>query len=360
MIGNSRFTETLVATTENSYFWMSLASTLAFAALAAPGQAAAQGVYPPYGYYPPRPMLLSPPADDRSEPESEPEPEPGISRRDVAAILRADGYRFVGPLQDHGDRIVASGVDALGRMARFVVDPDEGEIRRSWPVGPAFGHGGPDEGFAVPGPYGPMEEGDLGSYGPPERHVHVRRNEGEAPDRYAHGPLTARHADVTPAAPRHAKLAMHSAENPARRAVQHPFALAGEEGPARYGAAPASTPVRPASPPPGQAPAVTEPPAKTSNSRPLPSKRSERLLLPRTAPRGRARPISRAHVAGEQPPLWRSKTRPCRSQTSVSDYSHFQENATLADRKRTSDKSPASWRGVAGAIGRKPFAARFV
>ena len=93
-------------------FWMSLASTLALAALAAPGQAAAQGVYPPYGYFPPRPMI---------GPEPEPEVEPGISRRDVAAILARAGYRLVGPLQDHGDRIVASGVDARR---------SDGEIRR--------------------------------------------------------------------------------------------------------------------------------------------------------------------------------------------------------------------------------------
>ena len=139
-------------------FWMSLASTLALAALTAPGQAAAQGFYPPYGYYPPQPII-------RSEPESEPEPEPepGISRRDVAAILARHGYRLVGPLQDRGDRIVASGVDPRGGMARFVVDPEEGEILRSWPVTPAFGHGGPYEGFAVPGPYEPVEEGDLGA-----------------------------------------------------------------------------------------------------------------------------------------------------------------------------------------------------
>ncbi len=242
-------------------FRMSLASTLALAALTAPGQAAAQGVYPPYGYYPPRPIIGAEP-----ESESEPEPEPGISRRDVAAILRRDGYRLVGPLQDLGDRIVASGVDALGRMARFVVDPDEGEILRSWPVSPAFGQGGPDEGFAVPGPYGPVEEGDLGGYGAPERHVHARRNEGGPPDRYARGPLTARHADETPTASRHAKLAMHSAENPARRAVQHPSPSQAKKVRPLTAAAPASTLARPAPPPPGQAPAVTEPRAKTSNS----------------------------------------------------------------------------------------------
>ena len=236
-------------------FWMSFASTLALAALTAPGQAAAQGFYPPYGYYPPQPMI-------GAEPKSE--PEPGISRRDVAAILARHGYRLVGPLQDHGDRIVACGVDALGRMAKFVVDPDEGEILRSWPVSPAFGRGGPDGGFAGPGPYGPAEEGDLGGYGAPEGHVHARRNEGGPPDRYARGPLTARHADETPTASRHAKLAMHSAENPARRAVQHPSLSQATKVRPFTAAAPASTPVRAAPAP--QARAVTEPLAKTSTS----------------------------------------------------------------------------------------------
>ena len=171
---------------------------LATAALIAPRHATAQGFYPsPYGYYPPRPIF-------------EPEPELAFSRRDVAAILARQGYRLVGPLRDRGDRIVASGVDGLGRMARFVVDPDEGEIVRSWPVGPAFGPGGPRDGLAVPEPYGPTEEGDLGRARPPERRFHARRDEGEAPDRYARGHRT-----------RHATLAMHSVENPARRVVQH-------------------------------------------------------------------------------------------------------------------------------------------
>ena len=239
--------------------WMSLASTLALAALTAPGQAAAQGFYPPYGYYPPQPSI-------GAEPDSEPETEPGISRRDVAAILARHGYRLVGPLQDHGDRIVASGVDARGGIARFIVDPDEGEILRSWPVGPAFGHGGPDEGFAVPEPYEPMEKGDLGSYGPPEGLVHARRNERGAPDRYARGPLTTRHADEPSMASRHAKLAMHSAGNPTRRAVQHPSPSQATKVRPLTVAAPASTPARRAPAPPGQARVFTEPPAKTSTS----------------------------------------------------------------------------------------------
>jgi hypothetical protein len=236
--------------------WMSLASTLALAAIITPKQAAAQGFYPPYGYYPPPPSI-------GPEPEPEPEPEPGLSRRDVAAILARHGYRLVGPLQDHGDRIVASGVDARGQMARFVVDPDEGEILRSWPVGPAFGHGGPDEGFAVPEPYGPVGRGDLGSYGRPEGPVHARRDESEAPDRYARGHLTTRHADETPMAPRHAKLAVHSEGIPARRAVQHPSPSQAMKVRPLTVAAPASTPARPTPAPPGQARAVTGPSAKT-------------------------------------------------------------------------------------------------
>jgi hypothetical protein len=266
-------------------FWMSLASTLALGALTAPGQAAAQGFYPPYGYYPPQPII-------RSEPESEPEPEPepGISRRDVAAILARHGYRLVGPLQDHGDRIVASGVDPRGGMARFVVDPEEGEILRSWPVTPAFGHGGPYEGFAVPGPYEPVEEGDLGA-GSRDGHVHARRNEGEAPDRYARGPQTARNA----------RLSVHSAENPARRGAPHPAAsLATKARPVTAAAFP--PPARPAQAPPGQVRAVIGPPAKASTS-PAP-------IQPMSAPPSSAHSSGRASAPtlsspmspAEQPP----------------------------------------------------------
>ena len=275
-------------------FWMSLASTLALAALFAPGQVAAQGVYPPYGYFPPRPMI-------GPEPEPEPEPEPGISRRDVAAILARAGYRLVGPLQDHGDRIVASGVDPGGRMARFVVDPDEGEILRSWPVGPAFGGGGPDQGYAAPEPYGPVEEDDRGSYGPREGRVHARRDEGGAPDRYERGPRTARHADVTPMASRRAKLAMHSVGNPARLAVQHPLpSQATKLRPVTAAAPP--PPARPAQTPPGQARAIVGPPAKTSMS-PAPI---QTIAAPPSPAHSSARPnapnLSSPMSPAEQPP----------------------------------------------------------
>ena len=133
----------------------------------------------------------------------------------------------MGPLQDHGDRIVASGVDPRGQMARFVVDPEEGEILRSWPVTPAFGHGGPDEGFAVPGPYEPVEEGDLGA-GSRDGHVHARRNEGEAPDRYARGPQTARNASPHPA------VRAFGGKSSASRGPTS-GGLASDEGAARYG-----------------------------------------------------------------------------------------------------------------------------
>ena len=267
--------------------WISLASTLALAALLTPGQAAAQGFYPPYAYYPPQPII---------GPEPESEPEPGISRRDVAAILARFGYRLVGPLRDHGDRIVASGVDPRGQMARFVVDSEEGEILRSWPVGPAFGHGGPDEGLAVPEPYEPVEKDDLGSYGPPEGRVHARRNEGEAPDRYARGPRTARHADVTLMTSRHPKLAMHSAENPARRAVQYPLpSQATKVRPVT-----AAAPVAPARP----ARAIVGPPAKTSTS-PAPIQTMTAPPSSAPSPTGASAPnLSRPMSPTEQtPPL---------------------------------------------------------
>jgi hypothetical protein len=67
-------------------------------------------------------------------------------------------------------------------------------------------------------------------------------------------------------APRHARLAMHSAGNPARRAVQYPSPSRATMVRPVTAAAPASTPARPAPPPPGPARAVAGPPAKTSTS----------------------------------------------------------------------------------------------
>ena len=252
-------------------FFMSLASMLTPAALIAPRHAAAQGFYPsPYGDYPPRPIF-----------EPEPEPEVAFSRRDVAAILARHGYRLVGPLRDRGDRVVASGVDALGRMAKFVVDPDEGEIVRSWPVGPAFGPGGPHGEFAAPGPYEPAEEGDLGRAGPPERRFHARRDEGEAPDRYARGHRT-----------RHATLAMHP-----RRVLQHTSLSQ-----PRKVAPPVTAAAAHPAPPPGRAGGVTEPPAKTSTS-PAPIQTTS---APPSSARGAARASapnpSSSKSAAEQPP----------------------------------------------------------
>ena len=186
-------------------------------------------------------------------------------------------------------------------MAKFVVDPDEGEILRSWPVGPAFGGGGPDQGYAAPEPYGPMEEDDRGGYGPRERRVHARRDEGGAPDRYERGPRTARHADVTPMASRRAKLAMHSVGNPARLAVQHPsLSQATKLRPVTAAAPP--PPARPAQASHGQARAIVGPPAKTSMS-PTPI---QTMAAPPSSAHSSARPnapnLASPMSPAEQPP----------------------------------------------------------
>ena len=127
-------------------FWARLAPALAFIALTALGQSAAQD-------------YDAPPEYDADQPITEPQPD--ISPQRVALILARHGYRLVGPLRDRGDHIVASGVDARGWMEKFIIDPRDGEVVRSWRVEPAFGYDGPSEGTDESGePVGP------GNYGP--------------------------------------------------------------------------------------------------------------------------------------------------------------------------------------------------
>ena len=65
------------------------------------------------------------------------EPAPYASHQSVVRILARAGYRLVGPLGSHGDQILAMGVDARGNYMRFVIDPYEGQVLHSRPVGRA-------------------------------------------------------------------------------------------------------------------------------------------------------------------------------------------------------------------------------
>lgn len=95
------------------------------------GQSAAQDYDSPHQY-------------EADQPISEPQPD--ISLQRIALILARRGYRLVGTFPDRGDYIVASGVDARGRTEKFVIDPYDGEVVKSWRVEPAFGNDGSSEG----------------------------------------------------------------------------------------------------------------------------------------------------------------------------------------------------------------------
>jgi hypothetical protein len=55
------------------------------------------------------------------------EAEPGLSPREVVAILARRGYRLAEPLAYRDDVIIAIGADPRGRLTRFVLDVDDGE-----------------------------------------------------------------------------------------------------------------------------------------------------------------------------------------------------------------------------------------
>ncbi|HYA81352.1 MAG TPA: hypothetical protein VED87_10515 [Methylocystis sp.] len=183
-----------------------LAPVVALAAFVAAAPAAAQGAYPPYGYdpyddYPPR-SALGPGRPFH----------PPVLRGYVARVLARRGYQLVGPLRDEGDEIVAAGVDASGRRMKFLIDAYEGEVLRSWPIGPAEAYGEPGLGRA----YAPRDFGDErgpGYFGPPIRRPDAARRGYEGSKEPVWSPRTAHPAERTPPEPRRsdsARLAPHS------------------------------------------------------------------------------------------------------------------------------------------------------
>jgi hypothetical protein len=120
-----------------------------------------------------------PAVDDAGEPIIEPHPD--ISPHRVALILARHGYRFVGPLQDRGDEILASGVDADGSMMRFVIDPRDDEVVRSWPVEPGVEYGRPRE--IAEGPGEMLGPENYGRHVPPTAE-RLGTSQRSSPDRY--------------------------------------------------------------------------------------------------------------------------------------------------------------------------------
>ncbi|WP_159727538.1 hypothetical protein [Methylosinus sp. Ce-a6] len=83
-----------------------------------------------------------------------PEPAPHVSPRVIAGILEEEGFRLVGALGRRGDQLVATGVDYRGRYRRFLIDPYEREILRSWRIGPEIIREAPGAFDAPPTAYG--------------------------------------------------------------------------------------------------------------------------------------------------------------------------------------------------------------
>lgn len=96
------------------------------APVAAPSPAAADVFFRPFGYAFHQPI---------------PEPAPNATPQAIAGILGEEGFRLVGGLGRRGDQVVATGVDRRGHYRRFLIDPYEGEILRSWRIGPEGGPG---------------------------------------------------------------------------------------------------------------------------------------------------------------------------------------------------------------------------
>jgi hypothetical protein len=198
--------------------WARVGLVVAFTAVGGPGQAVAQVIFSPYpGYAFPQPNAES---------------ELGLSPRRVAAILARNGYRLAGPLGRRGDEIIAYGVDERGWRMRIIVDPYEGEILNSKPIGPAFAHGGPFDGATAAGPYESMggifsQEGrrrgglaPLDPYGPAEEAEPGARSRPRAiiPDLGEEArPVRQSKALSAP----HSRMAIHSRESAGRRAVRN-------------------------------------------------------------------------------------------------------------------------------------------
>ncbi|WP_400767858.1 hypothetical protein [Methylosinus sporium] len=98
-----------------------LLAMASLAPMAAPTPAAADFFFRPFGYAFHQPI---------------PEPAPNATPRAIAGILGEEGFRLVGGLGRRGDQVVATGVDRRGHYRRFLIDPYEGEILRSWRIGP--------------------------------------------------------------------------------------------------------------------------------------------------------------------------------------------------------------------------------
>lgn len=175
----------------------SLAAMVPSAALLAPEPAAGQAFRSPYGYdpyddYPPRPPVGPGPAFH-----------PPALRGFVASVLARRGFRLVGPVRDEGDGLIASGVDASGRRMKFLIDAYEGQVLRSWPIGPADPYGEPGPSRA----YAPRDFPESEYFRPPANRWNEEPGAYEAPRDQMRSQRVGRPPEKPPAEPHRADSA---------------------------------------------------------------------------------------------------------------------------------------------------------
>lgn len=223
----------------------------------APSGATAEVFFRPFGYTFYRPI---------------PEPEPDVSPGRIAAILARHGFRLVGQLGYRGQQIVAAGVDARGMRQRFLIDPYEGRVLTSWPIGRTFAHEAPLA-PPPPAPYGyePTVPGEPlvipGIDAQPKRPTQPQRAKAAA----RHSGEAAPHPAARPAPSQSMKTAPKAAPGPHQPQAQSPVEPAKPsseaKAPAPAAAAPPPEQPAPAASPPQPAP---EPAAPQQSEAPAP------------------------------------------------------------------------------------------
>ena len=311
-----------------------LLAIASLAPIAAATPAAADFFFRPFGYAFHQPI---------------PEPAPNASPRAIAGILEEEGFHLVGALGRRGDQVVATGVDRRGRYRRFLIDPYEGEILRSWRVGPEVVQEAPGyvdappaayRGAPAPEPYDasptgavedPLVVPGLGaeprrpapqSAAPPRRAEAPGRTHAAAPpagaetQRIPHAPPSqATNPSARPTPTR--SVAPHGSEKAAspRPAAERPGERKGpaqqQSGPAPAAGASAAAPAEPKAPTPPQetaphaaAPAL-EPAAAIGHQQAAPAPQAAAPAAASPAPSPPANPVSaeqsKAPPTGEPP-----------------------------------------------------------
>jgi len=308
------------------FFRAKLASAIVFGMLAWPEGTPAQVLLPPYVYAFRRPLV---------------EPDLYISPKRVAAILAREGYRLAGPLGRRGDQIVAVGVNAEGWRMRFIVDPYEGEVLSSRPLGPVFEYGGSREVGAPAQHYEPADPIEPGEYGSHSGRTFRDPYEPMDPnERGRNEPWRVPHVggEILPPPPKafspRAKPAISAADSSHRAALHPSLAPKRKTSPAPAVAAPSP----PASAPTAQSNAPPKVTALPSAS-PAPETQSNTTLSSPNAP---AQATNTAPQAVKLPTASRAVSVPARASSTESSSSSALPPSSVekSNVKATNEASP--------------------